>query len=261
MKILYFTILLCFFLLEKCVPVLGQDTKFPEFERWVFDNEKGKIRYRLLKPKNFEWGDGKEYPLVLFFHGAGERGDDNETPLTHIYELFTNEENREDYPCFVIVPQCPENIKWVDTDWGAEAHTMPEVPSVPMQLSFDVLQDALDNYPIDSDRIYVTGLSMGGFGTWDAISREPDLFAAAVPVCGGGDEKQAEKIKNLPIWTFHGALDTVVKTDRTRNMIQAIQNMGGNPKYTEYPDIAHGSWKPAYVDKELLPWLFLQKKN
>lgn len=114
---------------------------------------------------------------------------------------------------------------------------------------------------IDPDRLYITGLSMGGFGTWDAIQRKPDLFAAAVPICGGGDVSKASHITKIPIWVFHGAEDNLVNPKWSRDMVEAIKRAGGNPKYTEYPGVGHHSWVPAYSDPELFEWLFSQKKK
>lgn len=226
------------------------------FERHHFHQE---LPYRLLYPKNYQ--ADKQYPLLLFLHGAGERGNENEVPLTHISPLLLDKTNRENYPCFALVPQCPEEARWVEVHWGLKAHQMPEKPSKPLQMTVELLDSLQQVLPIDTDRLYVTGLSMGGFGTWDLISRYPGKFAAAVPVCGGGDEAQAAKIKHLPIWAFHGALDQVVLPSRSRNMVEALQALGAKPRYTEYPKVYHGSWKPAYQEKELLAWLFAQKRQ
>jgi predicted peptidase len=117
------------------------------------------------------------------------------------------------------------------------------------------------DYSIDGRRIYITGLSMGGYGTWDLMARKPELFAAAVPICGGGDEATAEKIKNIPVWVFHGAKDGAVKVERSRRMVEALKKAGGKPIYTEYPEVGHDSWNPAYKDAKMFAWLFAQKKE
>ena len=158
------------------------------------------------------------------------------------------------------MPQCPLDTRWVDTDWTLDAHEIPKEPSQTLQLAHDLLLQTLDKFQIDSSRIYVTGLSMGGFAVWDIIARYPDLFAAAIPICGGGDVNTVETIKNIPIWAFHGKQDRVVKPQRSRNMIMSLRQSGAKPKYTEYPNVAHGSWKPAYEEPNLLEWLFAQKK-
>jgi predicted peptidase len=227
-------------------------------DKRTFTGERGgKLPYRLLKPDDYD--AKKSYPLVVFLHGAGERGSDNDKQLIHGVAEFVRDENRKKYPCFLIAPQCPDGKKWVEVDWGAASHHMPAEPSQSEALVLELIAALQKEYSIDAKRIYVTGLSMGGFGTWDLICRKPGLFAAAVPVCGGGDEMQAAKIAQLPIWAFHGAKDDAVKVSRTRNMIEAIKKAGGHPKYTEYPKEGHASWVPAYKDAEMMKWLFEQK--
>lgn len=218
------------------------------------------LLYRMLEPEKI--GFLKKYPLVIFLHGAGERGNDNERQLIWGAGAFIKEENREEYPCFVIAPQCPEGKRWVDVNWDLMEHIMPEEPSENMALVMELIDRVAAEYPVNKRRIYVTGLSMGGYGTWDLISRCPDKFAAAAPICGGGDEQQASKLVNMPIWVFHGADDTTVPPERSRNMVNAIKEAGGTKiKFTEYPGVGHGSWKPAYADPELMAWMFKQKKR
>jgi predicted peptidase len=216
------------------------------------------LPYRLLKPETIE--AGREYPLVLFLHGAGERGTDNSLQLVHGAKTFAAAENRQKHPCFVVCPQCPLKRRWVEVDWNLPSHTMPAKPSVPLGLVFELLDKLTAELPVDKARIYITGLSMGGFGTWDAISRRPDSFAAAVPVCGGGDVAQAPKLVKLPIWAFHGDKDPVVKPSRTRDMIEAIRKAGGEPRMTMYRSVQHDSWNRAYSEPAMLEWLFAQKK-
>ncbi len=229
-------------------------------EKKTYTGADGKtLPYRLLKPLNYN--PKEKYPLVVFLHGAGERGDDNDKQLVHGVPEFLTPENRKDYPCFLIAPQCPEGKKWVEVDWSAESEIQPKGPSEPMQLTLGLIDQMRKDYPIDGKRIYVTGLSMGGFGAWDVIARRPDLFAAAVPICGGGDEATATKIAKIPIWAFHGAKDPAVNVNRTRHMIAALKKAGGEPKYTEYPDEGHASWVPAYKDAAMMKWLFGQKKE
>jgi predicted peptidase len=229
-------------------------------EKKTYTDADGKtLPFRLLKPLNYN--PKEKYPLVVFLHGAGERGDDNDKQLVHGVPEFLTPETRKDYPCFLIAPQCPDGKKWVEVDWGAESHEQPKEPSEPMRLTLGLIDQMRKDYPIDAKRIYVTGLSMGGYGTWDVIARKPDLFAAAVPICGGADETTATKIVKISIWAFHGAQDPAVRVTRTRHMIAALKKGGGEPKYTEYPDEGHASWVPAYKDAAMMKWLFAQKKE
>ena len=211
------------------------------------------LPYRLLKPRKVD--ANTQYPLLIFLHGSGERGNDNEKHIKHIKEMVTLNANRMKYPCFVVAPQCPEKSKWIE----AYNTALSAKPAKPMQMFISLLEKILKEYPVDPSRIYITGVSMGGYGTWELISRYPEKFAAAVPVCGGGDEKMAAKIKNIPIWAFHGAKDNTVPPEKSRNMIKALQNAGASPGYTEYPDVEHPSWVHAYKDPYLVIWMFRQK--
>ena len=238
--------------------VLAQSANADEFAARIFTNAVGQtIPYRLLVPKADHTGHD---PLVLFFHGAGERGTDNQSQLVHGASLFLKPENRERYPCFVLAPQCPEKQQWVDMPWGADAGERPPTPSTAMQLALETLDAVIKEFKVDTNRIYVTGISMGGYATWDCLTRFPDRFAAAVPVCGGGDEHTVTaQVAKVPVWAFHSDDDTVVKTKRTRNMIQALREAGGKPKYFEYFGLGHNAWDKAYGEPELLTWMFSQR--
>lgn len=228
------------------------------FEARVFKDADNKaLNYRLLKPKAYE--AGKKYPMVIFLHGAGERGNDNAKQLVHGMKDYASDALMEKYPCFVMAPQCPEGKLWVDVNWSSLKHDMPSQPAEPMRLTIEALGALQKEFSIDATRLYVTGLSMGGYGTWDALQRYPDRFAAAVPICGGGDVKQAKKIAQIPIWAFHGDKDTAVPVERTRTMIAALKEAGGMPKYTEYPDVGHDSWTATYKDPALHEWMFAQR--
>ena len=221
------------------------------------DADNHTLPYRLLSPLKIT--PGEKYPLVLFLHGAGERGTDNSTQL-YWTGTFAKPENRQKYPCFVLAPQCPSNCRWVEVDWSLQSHTMSEQPSIPLQLALKLVDKLAADLPVDKSRIYVTGLSMGGYGTWDAIQPRPELFAAAVPICGGGDVAQSPRLKNLPIWAFHSDQYGVVPTRRTTAMIEAIREAGGTPKMTIYPGVNHDSWSATYANPNVFTWLFAQKK-
>jgi beta-glucanase (GH16 family)/predicted esterase len=217
------------------------------------------LLYRIHTPKNMDTSNA--YPLILFFHGAGERGDDNERQLVHGVKPMLDYSRASGSPAIIVAPQCPKDEQWVNVPWAADAHRMPQAPSHAMGLAIDLLKETMGTLPVDPQRVYVTGLSMGGFGTWDILQRMPDVIAAAMPVCGGGDTHMTEKMTNVPIWAFHGGRDTVVKTQRTRDMIAAIKKVGGSPKYTEYEGVGHNSWSATYSDQAVLKWMFQQRKN
>ncbi len=226
----------------------------------VYQSASGEsLNYRIYLPSDYD--KSKKYPLVLLLHGAGERGDNNKSQLVHgatdivAYSINHNE------PIIFVAPQCPKGEQWVNVPWGGASHTMPETPSDSMRLVIGLLDDLRGAYSIDSRRMYATGLSMGGYGTWDIIQRKPEMFAAAFVVCGGGDTGQAPKLIKMPILVAHGELDGVVKTHRARDMVAAIKEAGGkNIRYIEYKDVRHNVWKPTYSDEQNIKWLLGQQK-
>ncbi len=252
--------LMMFVLLASASVFVRADDPLDRYEaREYKGGERGVLKYRILKPNDYD--KTKKYPLVLFLHGAGERGDDNKKQLVHAMTDFASDDVMQKHPAFVIAPQCPTDHKWVNVDWSADSHEMPVMPSKSMKLSLDLLDALQREFNIDAQRIYVTGLSMGGFGTWDAVQRRPVTFAAAIPVCGGGDPAIAKSFDHIPIWCFHGGADTVVKPARSRQMIDALKASGGEPKYTEYDGVGHNSWAATYANREVLDWLFKQQRK
>ncbi|MFO0901893.1 MAG: prolyl oligopeptidase family serine peptidase [Pirellulales bacterium] len=255
----FWTLLACglaFFL--PALAVAADDRE--RFEARTYTDAQGdKLLYRLLTPKNYD--PNKKYPLVVFLHGAGERGNDNFAQLKHGMADFASDAAREKHPAFVMAPQCPTNEKWVDVDWSSPKSDMPERPASPMRLTLAAIEQLQKEYSIDADRLYLTGLSMGGYGTWDALQRHPRMFAAAIPICGGGDPKHASKFVHVPLWAFHGDKDTAVKPERSREMIAALKAAGGSPQYTEYKDVGHDSWTATYKNSEVIDWLFAQKRQ
>jgi predicted peptidase len=240
--------------------VIRAEDVLERYESRVYESGGARLPYRLLRPRNYDQDGNTKYPLVLFFHGAGECGDDNRKQLVHGAADFASDDVMAKYPCFVVVPQCPGGQQWVDTPWTADRHTMPEKMTQPMQLAFMLLDKLEREFPIDERRLYVTGLSMGGFGVWDAVQRVPVKFAAAVPVCGGGDTALAGRIKAVPIWAFHGDGDRVVKPQRSRDMIAALKAAGGMPRYTEYANTGHDCWTITYANRDLYAWMFAQRR-
>ncbi|WP_458628796.1 carboxylesterase family protein [Winogradskyella sp. PC D3.3] len=223
------------------------------------------LNYRMLLPKDFE--ASKTYPLVLMLHGAGERGNDNKKQLAHGSQLFLNETVRDSFPAIVIFPQCPKNDYWSKLD--ADRSTKPitfnykynEAPTKAMALVMDLMKDMVAKPFVKTDQVYVMGLSMGGMGTFEIIYRYPKMFAAAIPICGGGDpESVTAYAKDIPLWIFHGAKDDVVDPKLSLNMASAIISAGGFPKLTLYDFANHNSWDPAFAEPELLNWLFSKTK-
>ena len=214
------------------------------------------FRSQLLAPSVIE--PGRRYPLVVFLHGAGERGRDNEKQLKYLPTWLAEPALRERHPCFLLAPQCREDERWVDISWADKKSTPQGPPTTDMLAVIAALNAVIAAEPVDPSRIYLTGLSMGGYGTWDLAARQPERFAALLPICGGGDEATAPRLAKLPIWCFHGDADEVVPVERSRTMIAAVRAAGGDPKYSELPGVGHDSWTPAYRDPAVLDWMFAQ---
>jgi len=193
------------------------------------------LNYLLWLPADYKKEKTKTYPILIFLHGAGERGDTLDLVKKNGPPSFV--ENRPDFPFITVSPQCPAGTWW----------NIEDLQVMLEQLKF--------KYRIDPSRIYLTGLSMGGFGTWTWASAYPDQFAAIAPVCGGGDPISADKLKNTPVWAFHGEADPVVPVKRTIEMVEAVNAKGGSARMTIYPGVGHDSWVNAYNDPELYKWL------
>ncbi len=218
----------------------------------------GEMVYRLYVPSNYS--KSKEYPLLVVLHGAGERGTDNEKHMCYMLDIMFNQKNSPLPDAIVLVPQCPSGQQWVDTPWASgnystelvrESDELAGVVKLVEELTFD--------YMIDEDRIYAMGLSMGGFGTWDLLMRHGDLFAAGIPICGGGDPDMAESLVDIPIYTFHGSADTTVPVEGTREMAQALTEAGSTVfTYVELEGMAHGIWDTVAAKADVINWLFAQ---
>ncbi len=194
--------------------------------------------YLISLPKDYE--KQEKWPLILFLHGAGERGDDLELVKVHGPPKLV--EQGKAFPFIVVSPQCPKG-RW----WHA------------MELSA-LLDEIEEKYKVDADRIYVTGLSMGGFGTWDLAMYAPKRFAAIAPICGGGDRQFGKALKDIPAWVFHGAKDRAVPVERSVEMVEAIKSNGGDAKLTIYPDAQHDSWTETYDNPELYQWFLKHQR-
>jgi predicted peptidase len=195
--------------------------------------------YLLYLPKGYE--KKKSWPLLLFLHGSGERGDDLELVKKHGPPKLIGQ--GKSFPFIVVSPQCRADSRWE-----------------PFELTA-LLDDLEKKYKVDKDRIYVTGLSMGGFGTWALAAHTPERFAAIVPICGGGETRWARRYGKLPVWVFHGGKDTAVPVERSEEMVEAIKERDGNVKLTIYPEAGHDSWTETYNNPKVYQWLLEHKRG
>jgi predicted peptidase len=208
------------------------------FEKTI--TKKMSCGYQLFMPEVY--GREKQaWPLILFLHGMGERGSDLNLVKTHGLPMIVDK--KKDFPFIVVSPQCPDNSFWNDE----------------VEMLISLLDEVCSRYDVNQDRIYLTGLSMGGFGTWALAAAQPERFAAIAPVCGGGLLYIHLRIKDLPIWIFHGQKDDVVPVYESQKMYEKIKENGGNVKLTIYPEAEHDSWTQTYNNPELYNW-FLEHK-
>jgi predicted peptidase len=233
-------------------------TPIDGFVARTFQGKDIALPYRLLVPRNYD--PRRAYPLVIFLHGAGERGGDNAKPLIAGVGPWARELSRQ-RPSFVVVPQCPEGNQWVDTPWALGSYAVDKVTiSKPLAAVVQIAEALRREFHIDGRRVFVTGLSMGGFGTWDLLMRYPQVFAAGMPVCGAGDPTHAARLQRVPVWAFHGSADPVVPVEGTRAMVRALRAAGAKVRYTEYAGGAHNVWDKAYGNQAALLWLLGQRR-
>ncbi|MGV8815860.1 MAG: prolyl oligopeptidase family serine peptidase [Gelidibacter sp.] len=233
------------------------------FVQEQFISGKDTLNYRVMRPKSLE--SSKKYPLVVFLHGAGERGSDNTKQLAHGSELFYK--IRDSFPAIVIFPQCPENDYWSNVT--VDRSTMPlslkfpsdSAPTKSMTLVMQLVEKMLAKPNVDKNQIYVGGLSMGGMGTFEILFRKPDVFAAAFAICGAGNPETTEfYAKTVPMWIFHGANDDVVDPQQSVAMVSGILKYGGKPSFSLYAQDNHNSWDSAFAEPQLISWLFSNSK-
>lgn len=242
--------------------IMAQD--YSSYEARVFSEEGQQLPYRILFPKDYQ--ESQEYPLILLLHGAGERGNDNKSQLVHGADLFLRKDIREKHKAIVVFPQCAVGSSWARANvTGSGGNREFEFykdadPTVDMTLLEGLLKRLKKVLPIDRDRIYVGGLSMGGMGTFEIVRRNPKVFAAAFPICGGANPLIVKKLRHLDWWVFHGQADQVVPEKCSAVMVNAMGNRGINVKYTKYPGVGHNSWENAFSELELLTWLFSKSR-
>jgi predicted peptidase len=228
------------------------------------------MTYYLYAPAGYT--SSGHYPLILILHGGGEVALANADPVYNrnlvlnqdYVRAFTTVAAQEAWPSFVLVPQAAAGNRWVNVPASVSSYTLASQPSASLAMAMAILTSTLQTYSaIDRNRIYVTGISMGAFGTWEAAERWPDIFAAAMPIAGSGDPAAATGLTHMAIWAFHGAADTTVPVGGSRRMISAIRADGGGACYTEYPGRGHDLWaiKSPLDQTETLAWLFSQSKE
>jgi predicted peptidase len=235
------------------------------YEKHWFVHNADSMPYRLLLPDNYD--AAKKYPLLFFMHGSGERGNDNEKQLVHGAALFLKEDVRKNYPAIIVFPQCPQSSYWSNVSSTRDSQGKRNFifkantdPTIAMQMANALLKKIIKEYPVQKKQVYVAGLSMGGMGTFEMVYRNPRLFAAAFPICGGGDPAIAKKVKKTNWWIFHGAKDDVVPPINSEVMAKALQKAKASVKLTIYPNANHNSWDAAFAEPALLPWLFAQRR-
>ena len=234
------------------------DTSLFEAHRHVVGNDTLPYRlYRSVKADTMT----EALPLVIFLHGAGERGNDNYMQLKHCIKYFLNDTVTTRYPFLLMAPQCPNGKRWVNTDWSLPEHTMDSMPTSELRGVMAVFDSLADVGAVDSTRVYICGIYMGGFGTWDALQRWPEKFAAAIAICGGGDPAYADVMKDIPVYIFHGLLDGVVMPSRSIQMYNALKDAGNSEAVlVTYPELYHGCWDEAFATEGVFKWLFGKKK-
>jgi len=233
------------------------------FDNKIFVFENDTLNYRILKPLNYD--ETKQYPVHLFLHGAGERGNDNVSQLIHGGKLFLEKENREKYKSWVIFPQCSMDDRWpsiISDNWNKTFENKTTTPNKSLGLVIKLMDKFVEKKQVDKQRIYISGLSMGGMGTFEMLYRRPDMFAAATPICGNGISQLAKSYAaKVPIWIFHGSDDEVVSPKHSLKMAKAIIDSGGSPKMTLYENVNHGSWNNAFSEKDFLKWIHSKSKK
>lgn len=239
-----------------CMPLaVSAGDIYETAEKRTYENDDTVLPYRLILPESYD--ESRTYPMLVFLHGAGERGNDNELQFFHCVQYL-----HDNMPeCIIVAPQCPANHQWVDTPWANGAYSIDAVPESNELIAVtELLRSLEEEFSVDADRIYAAGISMGGFGTWDLMMRHNDYFAAGIPVCGGGDPSQGEALKDTPLYVFHGDADTAVPISGSTQTVDAIKEAGGTKvEYVIYEGAGHGIWNDAFQTAGLLDKLLAQK--
>ena len=231
-----------------------------ELEPKTFKGKDGtEVLYRIASPATIE--AGKTYPLVLFLHGSGERGNDNKLQLKNGVNAILENADKLGQPLFLIAPQCPKDKTWAPYLIDPQSTADGKTDNPLLDAVLELVHETASQHPVDPNRIYITGMSMGGFATWAAIAKEPETFAASIPVCGAGDPRTAHLFKDMPIRIFHGADDPTVAPEGSQMMLDALKIAGSDATLTLYPGVAHDCWTQTYANEEVIRWLLAQTKS
>ena len=231
------------------------------FERDVYTHEGFDLPYRILRPR-VAGKTNQKFPLIVFLHGAGERGTDNEAQLKHGAQQIEAWMRKNGKAAYVLVPQCPEDDQWTDLQWSETKHEMPAKPTKSMGAVLGLLDDLMAEEPIDEKRVTTTGLSMGGYGVYDLVARRPNVFAAAAPLCGGADcrPESIKKLASTPMYIVHGSKDSVVSVENSRNVVAALEEQDVDPIYIELRGMGHDCWTKTYANDTIMNWLYTKRK-
>ncbi len=251
---------LCFAMLcGGVLPTQAEETIYGTVAQTFTAQDNTLLPYRIFLPEQEAEGDG--FAVYIHFHGVGESGNDNIAQTTTGMELVRRITTAKKEEAIVILPQCPAEAPWVDVAPSVGVYSVDVRPISPyLQATMELLAWLQTQHTIDANRIYISGLSMGGYAVWDLLARYPGVFAAAIPVCGGGDPSKAPLMTDVAIRTFHSADDPIVPVDGTRAMVQAIKEAGGTVSYTEYTNKSHSCWSAAYTSSGILNWVFSQTR-
>jgi predicted peptidase len=262
MKKIFLLISLIFFMMN-----IASTQDLSLYTKHLFIQKNDTMPYRVLLPLNFDVH--KKYPLILFLHGSGERGNDNEKQLIHGGDLFLKDSIRENYPAIVVFPQCAAKGSWANTTGHYDSVAKKMIrefrpdgkPTKDMALLLGLLKNLDHTYPLDKRKMYVGGLSMGGMGTFELVFRKPKTFAAAFAICGGASTATVKKMKKTAWWIFHGLKDNTVDPQLSKDMADALKQAGAEVKLTLYPEDGHNSWDDAFKEPGLFEWVFSHRKK
>lgn len=242
--------------------VQGQDLS--EYHKQYFRSGEETLPFRVLLPKNMD--SDKEYPLLVFLHGVGERGSDNEKQLTHGASFFLKDSIRERFPAVVVFPQCPAGKSWnnalvtpLSDGRRMVEHPKEQKPNRQLELLEDLIFELQWVYPVNANRMYIGGLSNGGRGTLEMIRRNPKMFKAAIAICGGAHPEIAPQLQYTPLWLFHGDRDQVNPYHESADLYKALKSLNADVQLTTYPGVDHNAWDPTFAQKGWMEWLFSHK--